>query len=763
MENIKQVFSPQRFVHPFYIIFFLFIFSGNHSFSQNASIGEKKFEGTHEMNNLLSEYVKKADFNNLGGLILNDQGVLFYKEKLKTATVDQYNYVRTEYANQLLLSGKVNESIEEVEKIMKEISVNENYKGPSKNILRNLLALCYFRLGEQENCILGNTAGSCIFPIQGDGIYKIKSPTRKALSLYNEILADDSNDLESRWILNLGYMVLGIYPDSVPKRYLIPAHKFDSDYKIGKFKNVSQGLGLDLSSLAGSVCMEDFDNDGDLDLFVDNEDLVVPCKYFVNNGDGTFTEKTKEAGLMGIIGGRMASTADYNNDGFTDIFVTRGAWMADENNFPPNSLLKNNGDGTFSDVTIESEVLSFFPTSCASWADFNNDGYADLFVGNETTDQGSPHTCELYLNNGKGHFENVAKECGIVVNGFVKSVSWGDYNNDGWQDLYVSIIKGPNLLFKNNGKDTSGKVSFTEVSQQAGVTKPYYGFPAFFFDFDNDGWLDIYASAHSLGYLDISKIIPGEYLGNSSSSNNQTKLYHNNHNGTFTDISKEAHLDRVIYAMSCGFGDIDNDGFDDVYAGTGYLDLRYLFPNVMLRNAEGKFMQDVSASTGLGHIQKTHGISFGDIDNDGDQDIYVVLGGGFKGDGFMNALFLNPGNTNHWITLKLEGVKSNRSALGAKIKVSVETNSGVKDIFTTVADEGTLGTSSLQKEIGLGKARKIKNIEIKWPSGLIQNYKNIALDTFYKVKEGEINMVREVRKKIVMDKSTFETPLKMNH
>ena len=537
MENIKQVFSTQRFVHPFYIIFFLFIFSGNHSFSQNASIGEKKFEGTQEMNNLLSEYVKKADFNNLGGLILNDQGVLFYKEKLKTATVDQYNYVRTEYANQLLLSGKVNESIEEVEKIMKEISVNENYKGPSKNILRNLLALCYFRLGEQENCILGNTAGSCIFPIQGDGIYKIKSPTRKALSIYNEILADDSNDLESRWILNLGYMVLGIYPDSVPKRYLIPAHKFDSDYKIGKFKNVSQGLGLDLSSLAGSVCMEDFDNDGDLDLFVDNEDLVVPCKYFVNNGDGTFTEKTKEAGLMGIIGGRMASTADYNNDGFTDIFVTRGAWMADENNFPPNSLLKNNGDGTFSDVTIESEVLSFFPTSCASWADFNNDGYADLFVGNETTDQGSPHTCELYLNNGKGHFENVAKECGIVVNGFVKSVSWGDYNNDGWQDLYVSIIKGPNLLFKNNGKDTSGKVSFTEVSQQAGVTKPYYGFPAFFFDFDNDGWLDIYASAHSLGYLDISKIIPGEYLGNSSSSNNQTKLYHNNHNGTFTDIS----------------------------------------------------------------------------------------------------------------------------------------------------------------------------------------------------------------------------------
>ena len=132
-------------------------------------------------------------------------------------------------------------------------------------------------------------------------------------------------------------------------------------------------------------------------------------------------------------------------------------------------------------------------------------------------------------------------------------------------------------------------------------------------------------------------------------------------------------------------------------------------------------------------------------------------------DGFMNALFLNPGNTNHWITLKLEGVKSNRSALGAKIKVSVETNSGVKDIFTTVADEGTLGTSSLQKEIGLGKARKIKNIEIKWPSGLIQNYKNIALDTFYKVKEGEINMVREVRKKIVMDKSTFEAPLKMKH
>ena len=227
---------------------------------------------------------------------------------------------------------------------------------------------------------MGNTAGSCIFPIQGDGIYKIKSPTRKALSIYNEILADDSNDLESRWILNLGYMVLGIYPDSVPKRYLIPAHKFDSDYKIGKFKNVSQGLGLDLSSLAGSVCMEDFDNDHDLDLFVTSEAFYSQVRYFVNNGDGTFTDRSIQAGLKGITSGRPCVQADFNNDGFLDIFITRGGWQEQEDNYPPNSLLQNNGDGTFKDVTIKAGLLNYDPTYTAIWGDYDNDGWVDIFL-----------------------------------------------------------------------------------------------------------------------------------------------------------------------------------------------------------------------------------------------------------------------------------------------------------------------------------------------------------------------------------------------
>ncbi|MGH7455910.1 MAG: CRTAC1 family protein, partial [bacterium] len=158
----------------------------------------------------------------------------------------------------------------------------------------------------------------------------------------------------------------------------------------------------------------------------------------------------------------------------------------------------------------------------------------------------------------------------------------------------------------------------------------------------------------------------------------------------------------------------------------------------MFRNAEGKYFQDVTTSGGFGHLQKGHGVSFGDLDNDGDQDIYTVIGGALPGDAFQNALFENPGHGNHWITLKLEGVQTNRAAIGARIKIAVDMEKGSRDIHSTVTTGGSFGASSLQQEIGLGQATSISEIEITWPTtGKVQVFKNVGMDQMLKIREGD--------------------------
>jgi hypothetical protein len=197
-------------------------------------------------------------------------------------------------------------------------------------------------------------------------------------------------------------------------------------------------------------------------------------------------------------------------------------------------------------------------------------------------------------------------------------------------------------------------------------------------------------------------------------------------------------LDKALLTMGANFGDLDNDGFLDCYLGTGEPDLRTLIPNRMFRNAAGRQFQDVTTSGGFGHLQKGHGIAFGDIDNDGDQDIYEVMGGWYSGDVYQKVLYVNPGHGNHWITLKLEGVQSNRMAIGTRIKVSVETQAGGQDIYATVSSGGSFGSSSLQQEIGLGRATAIRAVEIVWAgSGRTQIFKEIAMNRFIKIREGE--------------------------
>jgi hypothetical protein len=588
------------------------------------------------------------------------------------------------------------------------------------------IGVTHLRKGEVENCARNHNAEMCIFPLSAAARHTDATGSSRAIEYFERYLEIDPTNLEVRWLLNIAYQTIGKYPDKVPKAYLIPPAAFESKEDIGRFVDVAGQLGLDTVGNAGGAIVDDFDNDGHLDLVQSGVDMCEPMHMWHNNGDGTFSDVSGRSGLAEQLGGINLVQTDYNNDGWLDIFVSRGGWE-----FPMrNSLLRNNRDGTFTDVTSECGLMD--PTQrthSVAWADYDGDGWLDVFVGHELTPS------QLFRNKGDGTFEDVSARAGVNNTAFTKGDVWGDYNDDGRPDLYVSNFNADNYLYHNNGDGT-----FSDVAKRLGVEKPKASFPCWFWDYDNDARLDILVSSYVWSggqwvrpYLDLPPQLE------------TMKLYRNVGNAAnpaFADVTKEVGLDQSLAPMGANFGDLDNDGFLDFYLGTGQPSFSALMPNVMFRNHDGKYFVDVTTSTGTGQLQKGHGIAFADVDNDGDEDVYSNVGGAIPGDKFNKALFMNPGHGNDWIALKLVGVKANRAAIGAKIKITLAGPSGAKSLrYREVTSGGSFGASPLMQHIGLGKSAKIVSIEVVWPgSGTRQVFRNVAVNQFVEIKEA-VNIV----------------------
>jgi hypothetical protein len=483
---------------------------------------------------------------------------------------------------------------------------------------------------------------------------------------------------------------------------------------------VAAAAGLNLFEMASGIVVDDFENNGLLDVATSSSDPCGPMHYFHNNGDGTFSDRTSASGLSGQLGGLNLIQADYNNDGCVDLLVLRGAW---ERLGQRKSLLRNNCDGTFTDVTKDAGLaVPATNTQAAVWADVNNDGWLDLFVANEN------EPSQLFLNNRDGTFRDVSQAAGIDRTAFSKGVAAADYDGDGYVDFYVSNLLSPNFLYHNNHNGT-----FTEVAERAGVPGVGRGFATWFFDYDNDGWPDLLATSY---YTSVDETIR-TYLGLPHNAGTM-KLYRNLGNGRFADVTEAVGLDKVFMPMGCNFGDIDNDGYPDIYLGTGNDSYASLVPNVLLRNKEGKSFVDITASSGTGELHKGHGAAMTDLDNDGDVDILMAVGGAVPGDSHAWRLFENPGNGNDWLVVRLVGVKANRSAIGARIKVTVE-NGGktARAVWATVGAQSSFGGSPLRQHIGLGKDAHIERVEIWWPGNpAAQVLLNVAKNEFIEVKEG---------------------------
>ncbi len=654
---------------------------------------------------------------------------------LPHTTYDQARFCNLLKANILLELGREREAIGILEALVKQVKIGE----PPRAL--RTLGVAYLRQAERANCIAKHASESCIMPIQGLGVHSDADGSRKAIEVYKQLLKIDATDLESRWLLNIAYMTLGEYPDNVPSEYLIPNMGGDTTFQVKPFEDIAGNLGLDKKDMAGGSIAEDFDNDGYLDLLTSGWGISEQIYLYQNKTDGTFANMSGKTGLEEIAGGLNMVQADYDNDGWMDVLVLRGAWKR-EYGKEPNSLLKNNGDGTFTDVTTKAGILSFHPTQTATWNDFNNDGWVDLFIGNESV-PGSiaeTHPCEMFINNQDGTFRNISISARMDIVNYVKGVTSGDYDNDGWMDIFLSTMDGERKLFRNLGV-VGKEIRFENVTVKAGLNKEQGNtFPAWFWDFNNDGLLDIFACDYtfdkSLGFYAAAEKLGLEVPGGSPE---KMLLYKNNGDGTFINVATEMGLTTNVFAMGSNFGDIDNDGYLDMYLGSGNPLYQSLVPNKMFKNLDGKKFVEVTASARVGHLQKGHGVSFADMDNDGDQDIHVEMGGAFLGDAYQNSFFLNPGQAdNNWICIKLEGKDANRAAIGSRIKVTFKENGVMRRVYRDVNSGGSFGASPLRREIGIGKASDIEEIEIQWHgSNEVQTFHNIKPNQFIKITEGD--------------------------
>ncbi len=427
-----------------------------------------------------------------------------------------------------------------------------------------------------------------------------------------EAMTSDPGDERARVNMWLASRPLGGYPATVPEAFRMELKAGYSPARV-QFKNVAAEAGLDKICAGRGTAVFDFNNDGYLDLVVTA--AHAGCTLFRNNGDGTFTDVSIGSGLDTCTNAFVVIAGDYDNDGYVDLFVTRQGFY-----YGDCALYHNNGDGTFTNVTKAAGVETWGPAYSASFVDYDCDGRLDLFVAFNLGGMFDRRVQNrLFHNNGDGTFTDVTAESGLHSVCTTIGSCWGDYNNDGYPDLFLSSGLGRPQLFRNNGDGT-----FTDVSKEAGLTEFIVGTTCFFADYDNDGWLDIVQNAWSSHEDSIYTMRTGA----GPNDGQHLVIYHNNRDGTFTAKTREIGLDGCWGTMSGNFGDVNNDGCLDLLLGNGSPRMDRMEPFVLLENRNGRFSNTTFAA-GLPFSGKSHGTNCADLFGDGRLSIIIAAGGAY--------------------------------------------------------------------------------------------------------------------------------------
>jgi hypothetical protein len=554
----------------------------------------------------------------------------------------------------------------------------------------------------------------------------------------------------------------------------------------------------------GGISAVDYDNNGLYDLFIPDG---VASRLYRNCGDGTFEDVTLEAGLQGLDGVSVALFADYDNDGFKDLFVSR--------TFRPNQLFHNNGDGTFTDVTRAAGIGEDCCTTVAAWADYDNDGFLDLYLGRyldprETIPttfyarNGKPN--QLYHNNGDGTFTNVTESAGVGDRGLCLGAVWGDFNDDGFPDLYVVNDFGRKTLYRNNRDGT-----FTDVTVKSQTLAYGAGMSASFVDYDNDGKFDFYVthirSEHAWFaeaptvkrymlncltqgtwktdmplYLEILRQSGRDFVAVFQQMAAGNTLLRNKGDGTFEDVSAKANANPVGWFWGAAFADFDNDGWQDLYVANGWvyndkdteIELEFLnnvvthqreyktgiffdprhFGNsswhgwehnrYLRNNGDGTFLE-IGHATGTDSVVNSRGVAVADFWNRGVMDIAVAASAD------RHALLKNEVGLRHnWLQVELTGTRSNRDAVGARVTIYVDGRQQAREV---VLGDGYGSQSSLRLHFGLGAYDRVDKLAVRWPrSGIVQAFEKIAANQIVQITEGEDRLLEKLCRSVEADR-----------
>lgn len=465
-----------------------------------------------------------------------------------------------------------------------------------------------------------------------------------------------------------------------------------SPLKAQYFNKVTTGALVEIKQQAYSATWADVNNDGFDDILILDLNASLPNVLYMNNGDGTFTANAESGMADHLAQSIAASWGDFNNDGFLDVYICN---TANEGSPSQNFLFQNDGDGSFTRITTGVIATDASWSLGAAWADYDRDGHIDLYVANFDGNN------NLYRNLGDGTFEKITE--GEIVTDLATSYGayWADYDNDGWPDLFVANAFGTtlppdnNALYKNNGDGTFTKITEGHIVNNDGIS---HG--ASWGDFNNDGFLDLFVSNHDW------------------SDNKSNFLYKNNGDGTFTYMSGI----NVTTDQNTSFGsawlDADNDGHLDLVVANNKSSNRSNF--FYLNNGDASF-SSITTDPVSTDLLRSFGVSISDYNNDGYADVFVVTYSTSQENGFYE----NAGGTNNWIALKLEGTQSNRSAIGARINLWID---GAQQIREVASASGEYSSSSFTQNFGVGASEMIDSIVVKWPSGIVNTWTEVAVN-----------------------------------
>jgi hypothetical protein len=573
-------------------------------------------------------------------------------------------------------------------------------------------------------------AAFCSLPLRRS--HDRRQPSLRAAQLWERLLdhfqPGESDARLYRWLLNFTYMTLDGFPAQVPPRFLIrtpfidafygaAAQRARQEYGSLRFADRAQEMGVDSLGNGRGVAVEDFDNDGRLDIVVASSKL----RYFHNAG-GRFVDVTAAAGLGGIVQPFTVTAADVDGDGWMDLLVTCP--------FTHFHLFLNNRDGTFRDATAASGLLAGLPADgiAASWitafGDVNNDGKLDLFIANWAFKMpflrgimAKPRMdSKLFINNGDGTFHDGTAEFGlaeVLHDRYYIGAAFGDYDRDGYEDLLLtSPLRATSVLLHNVG---GRRFEVTDL-----LRRKEPAFTGAFVDINHDGRLDIYEAGFGDARTSIEQSVFGVHADDFLTGHNAILLQ--TPDGRFEEHAELFGGQMPMGTMGASYGDLDNDGCLDFYIGTGNPEPWFILPHLMYHGeatADGRCtgrMVNISMLQGFGNVQKGHGIVFADFDGDGLQDVYSSLGGMWPSDQWTSQLFINQSATaNSWVKLRLRGRRSNRFGVGSMIEVRAHRADGTPIVRTYHMDSKTgFGSAPYLAHVGLERSVAIDGVRVTW-------------------------------------------------